>query len=204
MYVLWKENAKKRGRGGKKGERGAKVATINRWRFNRDTLPTLWRGKKGGGGGGGGEWMDGWMEKRIEIGEWRTKRERKETREKERSRETIVNDGRLKCPLGPEAGSRGQPGLDWQMIREICIRCEVFACQFGWKSRAYAYPAICSLSVLPWTKTEEIKMYALSLFLVGLSPFVESVRRSLPLSLSVPCLFLLNCSRKMRRSKSGI
>lgn len=109
--------------------------------------------------------MDGWMEKRIEIGEWRTKRERKETREKERSRETIVNDGRLKCPLGPEAGSRGQPGLDWQMIREICIRCEVFACQFGWKSRAYAYPAICSLSVLPWTKTEEIKMYSLSLSL---------------------------------------
>lgn len=150
--------------------------------------------------------MDGWMEKRIEIGEWRTKRERKETREKERSRETIVNDGRLKCPLGPEAGSRGQPGLDWQMIREICIRCEVFACQFGWKSRAYAYPAICSLSVLPWTKTEEIKMYSLSLSLLLASPRLSnlSVDPCLSLSLSVPCLFLLNCSRKMRRSKSGI
>lgn len=161
VYGTLKGNAKKKGEEERKDRR--EVATINRWRFNRDTLPILRtkRGKKGGGG-----WVDGWMggeTHRNRDGGWRERKERNVR--KRADRETIVNDGRLKCPLGPEAGSRGQPGLDWQMIREICIRCEVFACQFGWKSRAYTYPAICSLSVLPWTKTEEIKMCAPSLSL---------------------------------------
>lgn len=40
----------------------------------------------------------------------------------------IVNDCRLKCPL--RSGPRRAQWLDWQMVREICIRCEVFACQF--------------------------------------------------------------------------
>lgn len=59
--------------------------------------------------------MDGWMEKRIEIGvggEERDREREKRNARKRADRETIVNDGRLKCPLGPEAGSRGQPGLD--------------------------------------------------------------------------------------------
>lgn len=57
VYGTLKGNAKKKGEEERKDRR--EVATINRWRFNRDTLPILrtGRGKKGGGG-----WVDRWMD----------------------------------------------------------------------------------------------------------------------------------------------
>lgn len=78
--------------------------------------------------------MDGWRDA-SKSGS----REGKRNARKRADRETIVNDGRLKCPLGPEARvARPRLTNDSRNLHSLrSIRCEAFACQFGWKSRAY-------------------------------------------------------------------
>lgn len=79
VYGTLKGNAKKKGEEERKDRR--EVATINRWRFNRDTLPILRTGRgKRGGGGWVDEWMDGW--RNASKSRWGMKREKGKKREK--------------------------------------------------------------------------------------------------------------------------
>lgn len=109
--------------------RGRQRWNINRWCFNRGTL-YCW--KSGLEGNACGE-----RKRNCQRG-IASERKRRRTKDEEENEQSggaeapldgrIVNDCRLKCPL--RSGPRQAQWLDWQMVREICIRCEVFACQF--------------------------------------------------------------------------